>query len=48
MKWLSRKIALGIVAGVVIIIRPEVALYAIAAYGIYVAGNVAEKFAKKA
>ena len=47
MKWLSRKVALAIVAGVVVMLRPEIALYAILGYAIYVAGNVAETFAKK-
>lgn len=47
MKWLSRKVALGIVAGVVIILRPELALYAVITYGIYTVGNIAEHYAKK-
>lgn len=47
LKWISRKVALAIVAGIVIVIRPEIAQYAIWGYGIYVAGNVVSKFAKK-
>ena len=46
-KFLSRKVALAIVAGVVIVIRPEVALYAVITYGIYTMGNVMERFAGK-
>ena len=46
MKWLSRKVALAIVAGAVILFRPEVALYGVIVYGIYTVGNVVEKFAE--
>jgi len=36
MKWLSRKLAIAVVAGVVIIVRPEVALYATILGGVYI------------
>ena len=42
MKWLSRKVALAIVAGLVIVLRPEIAMWTVIAYGIYTIGNVFE------
>lgn len=42
-KLLSRKLGLAIATGAVLILRPEIALYAVIAYGIYTIGNVLEK-----
>ena len=38
-KWLSRKLVMVIVAGVVLVIRPEVALYATILGCVYVAAQ---------
>jgi hypothetical protein len=47
MKWLSRKVALAIVAGIVVLFRPELAWPIVSLYAIHNAANIAEYIWKK-